>query len=349
MHTTSDPKIKYFRNGSFIDMSFKQHSAEFHSYREWRQASNYTKTQNSRFVDLISSNNHVFTYAQCIENLHGCLAAHIPPSDILIAILYLSCHHFSPHAMDLMKHLLTNYDNIDLHVTSISSPQFTIPHVAAMNGAADLIQKYYNLNGNINIKDGRGVYPITISIAERQLKTCESLLWMNAMINTDQLSMLDERSNEDVASFIAAFIHFIQVIEWSTRYTHEQLNIPHELRVVVTDYMLPMDAYRGVKELLRKFSYNRGSDWNAIEQIAIQKLNQYDKEIESVASVGIDWERDANCMHKVATNIYVKPTRVKGRVQYRQVNHTHQKVIKLLVCCSAVIVSSAIIWRQYRK
>ena len=364
------PYIKYFRNGTSIDMSFKPNVSthnksksirlsEFNSYKEWRKACNYNQTQNAYFVDLISSNSKLFTFQQCIDKFNQCIQANIPVNDILIAMLYLSCHHFSPHCMSIIKYILDNYyDKIDLYVTSISSPQYTIPHVSAMNGDISLLQAFYNLNGDINVKDGRGVLPITISIAERHLQFFETLLWMNSDIPLKQLSMFNERPIHDIAPFVAAFINFIDIIDQSKELIGNELKIPKELIDILIDYTLPIKAYHGIKGLLEQVKRNKMSQWMQIEQMAMDKLN-YDKElrygkdgdydVDEEITIGVDYERDLSSMTKMVTKIYVKPTRKEGRVQMRDDgNPMMQQVLKLTVLCSIVIVSASIIWRKYK-
>ena len=188
----TNPRIKHFRTGTSLDMSFIQPS-KFNSYGEWRKASNYTKIQNTAFTNLIGSNTKEVDYAQCLENMRFCILHNISPNDLIICLLYLSCHYYSPHATKLISYLLTNHaPYINLYATSISSPQFQIPHIAATHGDIALLQTFYNLNGDINVADGRGVLPITMSISERELQFCECLLWMDTNIPIKQLSMVKQ-------------------------------------------------------------------------------------------------------------------------------------------------------------
>eukprot|EP01084_Bolivina_argentea_P143053 251265_1 len=357
---TTKEKIKYFhKSGTSIDMSFQKIPNKFNSYREWRKASNYTKEQNSKLIDLISANSKLYTYSQCIEKLNQCINCSIPPNDIVIAILYLSCHHFSPHAMNLLKHLLTNYPlNIDLFSTSISSPQFMIPHIAAMNSDISLLQMYYNLNGNINVKDGRGVLPITIAIAERHLQFCETLFWMNTYIPIQQLSVLEDRTYNDVAPFIAAFIHFINIIELSKKYIYNQLNIPKELIDILIDYVLPIDAYNGVKKLMDVFKTKKIKlkQWEDIYTVAMEKLNEdNDVNMESdnkhMKCIGVDVENNVETIYKMVTKIYVKPTRNKQGmvvIPYES-SKMIKSTLKWIVVGAIGMTSAAVIWKRFRK
>ena len=150
--------VKHFRNGTSLDMSYISTSDtdRYSAYSDWRKACNYNREQNECFVNFISTNSKLYSFEQCMENLNKCIAANIPPNHLLISMLYLSFHHFSPHCTNIIKYILNNYnDNVNLYATSISSPQYGIPHVAAMNGDISLLQIFYNLNGDINIKDGR--------------------------------------------------------------------------------------------------------------------------------------------------------------------------------------------------
>lgn len=351
--TRRNSYIKHFRNGTSLDMSFKSTTFQtnsFASYRDWRKACNYTKEQNGCFVDLISTNSKQFTFEQVIEKFNKCIEFNISPNDMLIAMLYLSCHHFSPHCTSLIRYILNHYYiDINLYVTSVSSPQYKIPHVAAMVGDISLLKIYYNLNGDINVLDGRGVYTISVAIAERHLQFCETLLWLNSNIPIKQLSMLHERSMDDIIPFIAAFINFVNIIDKCKECISNQVNIPNELIDILFEYTLPINSYNGINQLLQSLKSNKLSEWDKIEQMAIDKLN-IDKESrddDNTVTIGINNEKELRLMTRMITNIHLAPTRIEGRVQYRDNgNNIIQQALKLTLWCSFAATSTAIIWRQ---
>ena len=76
---------------------------------------------------------------------------------------------------------------------------------------------------------------------------------------------LEERSNDDVAAFIAAFMHFANVIEESKSVIGKQFKFPNELIDILISYALPMNAYHQVMAFLDTFKNKKATQWSQIK------------------------------------------------------------------------------------
>ncbi|ETO05206.1 hypothetical protein RFI_32190 [Reticulomyxa filosa] len=246
------------------------------------------------------------------QHLCNCLDCNIPANCLMIGLLYSSYHIASTHTVPLMEYLVENRgETLDLSVTSISSPRWMIPHVAASNGHHKLLCLYYQLGmcfdnkqsnswsftcGNINATDSRKLTALQICIANNYYHCVNVMLWQNVSIPLKAISnFLKSVPIEKLSPLVDDLLRFTCEIKHSRHLLSKTCleKLPEDCIHLLAEYILPITSYKDAVALLNMLKNEREKEVKTIEEAFFATEATQTLDIENrIASVGFGGRSD---------------------------------------------------------